>query len=153
MSFPISEWGCIIDGAQDKRKEIFDLITNDIEERDPPETKWDFRQISTKGIFVFISLKKRDFLVITSKATKGYDIQVCADPFGNALAVHAGLVTSREPSDWYNKKISWEDSTILSDWASVIFRSIQNSCGVVLESLGQSPERMKAETKGILSVW
>jgi hypothetical protein len=153
MIYSISEWGCIIDGAQDKRKDLFDLITKDIEKRDPPETKWDFKQISTKGIFVFLSLKKREFLVITSKATKGYELHVCADPFGNALAVHAGLVTYREPTEWYNKKISWEDSTIVSDWTSIIFRSIQDSCRVVLESLGQSPERMKAETKGILSVW
>jgi len=119
----------------------------------PPETNWGFHYITTKGLLFVISLKKREFLVIRSNIVKGYDIAVSVDSFGNTLAVHSGLVIFERPADWERKKISWEDQTLLSDWATVIFHSVQDACRELMGNLGQSPERLKAETKGILSVW
>lgn len=153
MRYSISEWGCIINDAQNERKDLFDLIVKNIERSDPPDTKWEFQNITTKGIFVLISLRKREFLVITSQLAKGYEIDVCADPFGNSLTVHAGLVIFQKPVDWSEGKISWEDQTLVSDWTSVIFRSIQDACQEIVDNVGQKPEKLKREAKGILSVW
>ena len=153
MRYSISEWGCVIDGGQNMREKLFDLIIKNIEGRNPPQTDWRFEKITTKDLLVIIPWKKREFLVVKSKMVKGYEIDVCADPFGNTLAVHSALVTFKKPEDWEKKKISWEDQTLLSDWTTLIFHSVQDACRELMKDIGQSPEKLKAEAKGILSVW
>lgn len=88
---------------------------------------------------------------------RDYSVDICTDPYGNTLAVHLGLCVidwgKGEFQDWQERKVSWEDQTVLRDSASVVFRSVQEAWGELMEELGQNPEKLKAETKGILSVW
>ena len=158
--YPLSEWGCIIDGAQDRREKLFEVITKNIEKRDPPSTQWKFEEVKTKGLtLVPFFGKKREFLVVKNEA-KGmgdYSIDICADPYGNTLPVHVGLCVfalgKGGLQDWQEKKVSWEDQTVLSDWSSVIFTSVQEACRELTKELGQDPNKLKSDTRGILSVW
>jgi len=114
--WPISEWGCVIDGAQNQRAKLLDLITKNIEKRNPPGTKWRFQEIRTKGsLFIPFGRKKREFLVVINE-TKGmgdYTVDISADPYGNTLAVHSGLCVVAWGKggfqDWREGKASWED--------------------------------------------
>jgi len=152
--YPVSEWGCVIDGGQDSRKELFDLIIEGLEKRNPPGTERKFETLTTKGLwFVPLWRKKREFLTITMDGLKDYSIDTCADPYGNTLAVHVGLCTTQKPQEWDKKKPSWEDQTILSDWSTVAFRCVQEACREVMGKLQQDPKALKTDIKGILSVW
>lgn len=152
--YPISEWGCIIEGGQNSREEFFNLLIENVKRLNPPETTWKFEEITTKGLsFLPILRKRREFLTFRAKGLKDYTIDVCADPFGNTLAVHVALCTFSKPRDWEEKKISWEDQTVLSDWSSVIFRCVQDACRELMRRLEQNPELLRTDIRGILSLW
>lgn len=158
--WPISEWGCIIDEAQNQKEKLIELIIKNIERRDPPGTSWRREEVKTKGLaFVPFWGKKREFLTVRnkSKGMKNYTVDVNVEPYGNTLAVHSAMnvwaAGKGGLQDWQEKKVSWEDQTVLSDWASVIFRCVREACRELIEEVGDNPEKLKAETKGILSVW
>ena len=152
MSYSLSEWGCILDGAQKQRDLLFRLIQDKLGTREPPGVSWELREKRTKTKWMgLLSAKKREFLEIRMKGVKGYSIDTSADPFGNTLAVHSSLCSDYKP-ELLPEKVSWEDQTVLEDWTSVVFRCIQEACTDVGQEVG-TPAKLKAETRGILSIW
>jgi len=152
--YSVSEWGCIIDDAQDHSDELFNLINKQLDRRNPPGTSRKVEDLTTKGLwFIPVWRKKREFLTIRTEGLKDYIIDICADPYGNTLAVHAGLNTLEKPEDLDAKKVSWENQTMLSDWTSVVFRCVEDACSELMVKLEQDPSLLKRDIKGVLSVW
>lgn len=152
MSFSLSEWGCAIDGAQEERKRLFEILIERVELREPPGTSWEFRDLKTKGRWFLPFGKRREFLIFKNKAFSDYEVRICADPYGKVLTVHSSMVAFKYDPEW-RKKLSWEEQTVASDWATVIFRSCREACEQLMEELGGEKSRIKKEAKGILSVW
>ena len=152
--YSLSEWGCMIDDAQDHRDELLNLINKKLDRRDPPGTTRKLEDVTTKGLwFVPLWRKKREFLTIKTEGLKDYVIDICVDPYGNTLAVHASLNSLEKPEDLDSKKVSWENQTMLSDWTSVVFRCVKEACSELMAKLQQDPASLNRDIKGVLSVW
>lgn len=154
----ISKWGCIIDGAHEERRRLFDRVIKKVKRRDPPGTSWEFKQVKTKGWTLFpVGEHRREFLRFTNRDLRDYTVDISAEPYGKVLTVHVGVVVagaieSWDEDGWHREEMSWEEETVLSDWVSVIFRSCREACEELSEDLGkQGP--FKEETEGPLPVW
>lgn len=159
--YTLSEWGAVIDGAHEFRDALYDRIKNQIKLRELPDTSWEFQNIKTKGgILNPFSYKKREMLVIQSdrKGMDNYSVDVSVEPYGKTLTVHTALnlyesTLKSQLRDWVQDNLSWEDQTMLSDWASVMFRGVKEACEQVVDEVDTRQDVLANETKGPLAVW
>lgn len=158
--YTLSSWSTIIEGAQDQRQTLLQGIQDEVKRRDPPKTTWSMQESRTKGGMLSFSKKHREFLVFENE-TKDldlYNIKVNVQPYGKTLTVNAALTRydlsfGGRLNDWFQEELEWEDKHVLQNWTSVVFRSVQDACRALAEEQGVSPDRVKAETEGVLSVW
>lgn len=153
MSVSLSEWGAVIDGAQEERKELFNLIEERVELRNPPKTSHRYGDVKTEGSrFVPFTGESREFLIFENEDFSDYDVRVCAEPYGNVLTVHVAMTALKKTADEWDEQ-SWEEHTMVSDWATVLFRSCREACEELTEQLEEGKSRLDKEAEGILSIW
>lgn len=160
-NYTLSSWSTIIEGAQNHRDTLLKSIKNQVQRRDPPNTSWSMQETRTKGGMLSVFSKEhREFLVFENetKDLELYNVRVNVQPYGNTLTVNAALTAydlsfGGGLSDWVQEELEWEDKQVLQNWTSVLFRSVQDACRDLAEEQGVSPDRVKAEAEGVLSVW
>lgn len=159
--YTLTSWGTIIEGAHNQRDTLLSGIEDQVRRRNPPNTSWSMQETQTKGGMLSVFSKEhREFLVFENetKDLELYKVQVNVQPYGKTLAVNAELTRydlsfGGRLSDWFQEELDWEDRQILQTWTSVLFRSVQDACRALAEEKGVSPDRVKAEAEGVLSVW
>jgi hypothetical protein len=178
----VEQWSVLIEGAQGRQKEFYELITDRLDELQPPRL-----DVSQKEVYatLFKRLKgdKKKFLLIKSKYFDGYVLNVYAEDYGNQLLI-AWYLTQR-PSKFLqfivklpdllitilypvwlllklydkitNRRISLENMDIfdrqeLSAFAGTIHHAVTHGSEVISNTVGFDFSRVDQKSKGFLNL-
>ena len=161
-------WEALIEQGQGQADTIFQAATEYLERAEPPEVRWERRDIRAGGL---LSGKKYDFLYARNRHLNDFRLYLTAYDYGTSLHV-AWFLTIELP--WWKRIVGtilfWTDilpdpkdvagagldipkQLELSAYAITLHTAAKRSVKVLMEKLEQDFSKVDTKSKGFLQLW
>lgn len=160
----LDQWSTIVDSAAGRSHGVLEDIQNRLEAAEiPGGCSWQLEEIKSSGWF---SKVQREFLLVRLESFGDYRMYVAARDYGIHMDVCRFLTVepsffkkaiAEKLSGGYAAALSAPKNVLveqdLKAWVTVVHHCVLDSVSALMSDLGQDPNKIQRQSKGMLEVW